>query len=134
MILSLGIMPHKQNANYFVRFFKSFEFLGQFLRHNLIYQRQSAKKNLSAIFRHSKNLTCQKCKEKESEVAQSCLTLCYPMDCSSPGSSVHGILQARILEGLAFPLEAIFLTQGSNLHLLQSLHWQVNPLPADPCI
>ena len=29
---------------------------------------------------------------------QSCLTLCNPMDCSPPGSSVHGILQARILE------------------------------------
>ena len=33
--------------------------------------------------------------------AQSCLTLCDPMDCSSPGSSVHGILQARILEWVA---------------------------------
>ena len=32
---------------------------------------------------------------------QSCLTLCDPMDCSPPGSSVHGILQARILEGVA---------------------------------
>ena len=32
-------------------------------------------------------------------VAQSCLTLCNPMDCSPSGSSVHGILQARILEG-----------------------------------
>ena len=31
-------------------------------------------------------------------VAQSCLTLCNPMDCSPPGSSVHGILQARLLE------------------------------------
>ena len=31
-------------------------------------------------------------------VAQSCLTLCNPMDCSPPGSSVHGILQARILD------------------------------------
>ena len=31
-------------------------------------------------------------------VAQSCLTICNPMDCSPPGSSVHGILQARILE------------------------------------
>ena len=30
-------------------------------------------------------------------VTQLCLTLCYPMDCSLPGSSVHGILQARIL-------------------------------------
>ena len=36
-------------------------------------------------------------------VAQSCLTLCDPMDCSPPGSSVHGILQARILEWVAFP-------------------------------
>ena len=31
-------------------------------------------------------------------VTQSCLALCDPMDCSLPGSSVHGILQARILE------------------------------------
>ena len=36
-------------------------------------------------------------------VAQSCLTLCDPMDCSPPGSSVHGILQARILEWVAIP-------------------------------
>ena len=34
-------------------------------------------------------------------VAQSCLTLCDPMDCSPPGSSVHGILQARRLEWVA---------------------------------
>ena len=33
--------------------------------------------------------------------AQSCPTLCDPMDCSPPGSSVHGILQARTLEGVA---------------------------------
>ena len=39
--------------------------------------------------------------ESESEVAQSCPTLCDPMDCSPPGSSVHGILQARILEWIA---------------------------------
>ena len=36
-------------------------------------------------------------------VAQSCLTLCNPMDCSLPGSSVHGILQARVLEWVAIP-------------------------------
>ena len=36
-------------------------------------------------------------------VVQLCLTLCDPMDCSSPGSSVHGILQARILEYVAIP-------------------------------
>ena len=39
--------------------------------------------------------------ESESEVAQSCLTLCDPMDCSPPSSSVHGILQARVLEWVA---------------------------------
>ena len=42
-------------------------------------------------------LQCMKVKS-EREVAQSCLTLSNPMDCSLPGSSVHGILQARVLE------------------------------------
>ena len=36
-----------------------------------------------------------------SEVTQLCLTLCDPMDCSLPGSSIHGIFQARILEWVA---------------------------------
>ena len=36
--------------------------------------------------------------KSESEVAQSCPTLSDPMDCSPPGSSVHGIFQARVLE------------------------------------
>ena len=39
--------------------------------------------------------------KKWSKVSQSCLTLCDPVDCSPPGSSVHGILQARILEWIA---------------------------------
>ena len=42
-------------------------------------------------------LQCMKVKS-ESEVAQSCPTLLDPMDCSLPGSSIHGILQARVLE------------------------------------
>ena len=44
-------------------------------------------------------------KESESEVAQLCPTLCDRMDCSPPGSSVHGSLQARVLEwgAIAFP-------------------------------
>ena len=59
--------------------------------------------------------------------AQSCLTLCDPMDCSPPGSSVHGILQARILEWVAISfLQGSFPTQGSNPGLL---HWQVDSLP-----
>ena len=43
-------------------------------------------------------------------VTQSCLTLCDPMDCSLPGSSVHEILQARILEWVAIP----FSKDGHN--------------------
>ena len=42
-------------------------------------------------------LQCMKVKS-ESEVAQSCVTLRDPMDCSLPGSSAHGIFQARVLE------------------------------------
>ena len=38
-------------------------------------------------------------KESESEVSQSCPTPSYPMDCSLPGSSVHGIFQARVQAG-----------------------------------
>ena len=40
----------------------------------------------------------------KSEVTQSCPTLCDSMDCSLPGSSIHGILQARILEWVAISL------------------------------
>ena len=43
----------------------------------------------------------------ESEVAQSCLTLCNPMDYSLPGSTVHGIFQARILEWIAISFSSI---------------------------
>ena len=60
-------------------------------------------------------------------IAHSCPTLCDPMDCSLPGSSVHGILQARILERVAiFSSRGIFPTQGSNMCLW---HWQVGSLP-----
>ena len=45
-------------------------------------------------------LQCMKVKS-ESEVAQSCLTLRDPMDCSLPGSYIHGIFQARVLEWVA---------------------------------
>ena len=52
-------------------------------------------------------------------VTQSCLTLCDPMDFGPPGSSVHGILQARILKWVAISFSrGIFLTQGWNSGLL----------------
>ena len=68
-------------------------------------------------------------------VAQSCLTLCNPVDNSPPGSSVHGILQATILEWVTIPFSrGIFLTQGLNVGLLHcrrilycsSQGWNVN--------
>ena len=75
--------------------------------------------------------TCISRGESESEVAQSCQTLCDLVDCSPPGSSVHGILQARILEWVAISFSrGIFLTQGLNpglLHcrqMLQPLSYQ----------
>ena len=60
--------------------------------------------------------------------AQSCLTLCNSVDYSLPGSSVHGIFQARILEWVAIPFSRGSFghrDQGSNPCLL---HWQVNSL------
>ena len=47
--------------------------------------------------------------KSEIEVAQSCLTLSDPMDCSSPGSSVHGIFQARVLEWVAITFSELAL-------------------------
>ena len=75
--------------------------------------------------------------EVHAQLLQLCLTLCDPLDCSPPGSSVHGILQARILEWAAiFLLQGIFLSQGLNpssiLHcrgILYPLnHWE-SPFP-----
>ena len=54
-----------------------------------------------------------------SEVAQSCPTLCDPIDCSLPGSSVHGIFPGNSTGvDCHFLLQRIFLTQGSNPGLL----------------
>ena len=50
-------------------------------------------------------LQCMKVKS-ESEVTQLCLTLSNPMDCSLPGSSIHGIFQARVLEWVAIPFSS----------------------------
>ena len=63
--------------------------------------------------------------ESESEVSQSCPTLRNPMDCSLPGSSVHGIFQARVLEwgaiafSICFPSVHLFLY---STHFLNASH------------
>ena len=55
-------------------------------------------------------LQCMRVKS-ESEVVQSCPTLSDPMDCSLPGSSIHGILQARVLEWGAIAFSADYTTK-----------------------
>ena len=87
-------------------------------------------------------LQCMKVKS-ESEVAQPCLTLRDPMDCSLPGSSVHGSFQARVLEWVAsiilifsFPLSihthVYFLFKNEiiilSLHLISSPQLQMTSL------
>ena len=63
-------------------------------------------------------LQCMKVKS-ESEVAQSCLTLSDPMDCSPPGSSVHGIFQARVLEWGAIAFSEIKSYKSKRMCKLQ---------------
>ena len=66
-------------------------------------------------YRHTKCCCCL--------VTKLCMTLCNFMDCSRPGSSVHGISQARILEWVAISFSrGIFLTQESNPLLLSLQH------------
>ena len=66
---------------------------------------------------------------REVKVAQLCLTLCNPMDCSLPGSSVNGILQARILEWVAVPF-----SRGSSQPRDQTRvsHIAGGSLPSEP--
>ena len=65
---------------------------------------------------------------------QSCPTLCDPKDCSPPGSSVHGILQARILEWVALPSsrESSRPRDWTCISLWHLLHWQAGSLPLAP--
>ena len=69
------------------------------------------------------------CAHAHTQLLQSYLTLCDPMDCMLPGSSVHGIPQARILEWVAISSSrGIFLTKGLIPSLWGLLNWQVDSL------
>ena len=65
----------------------------------------------------------------QAKLTQSCLTLCNPVDCSPPGSSVLGILQARILEGVAMPFSKVLSHPGVKPESLISL---ISLLPLVP--
>ena len=64
--------------------------------------------------------------KSESEVTQSCPTLCDPTDGSLPGSSVHGIFQARVLEWVAIAfsdgITNLFLFNTENIWKYQCMH------------
>ena len=66
------------------------------------------------------------------KLLQSCSTLCDPMDRSPPGSSIHGILQARILERVATLSFRGSSRPKDRTHLLCLLHWQAGSLPLVP--
>ena len=87
---------------------------------NLYSLHQCLKISLSSSFFSGNHLVCVLAKS-----FQSCLTLCNPMDCSPPSSSVHG--NTRV--GCHALLQGIFLTQELNLRLL---HGQVGSLPLAP--
>ena len=70
--------------------------------------------------------------KSESEVAQSCLTLHDPMDCSLPDSSVHGIFQARALEWVAIAFSEIVAEDLPNLG--RDLDIQVHEVSKSPKI
>ena len=68
--------------------------------------------------------------KSESEVAQSCPTLCDPMDCCLSGSSVHGIFQARVLEWIAISFSRGY---GPDPGIEPwSLALQADALPSEP--
>ena len=62
--------------------------------------------------------------KSESEVDQLCPTLSDPMDCSPPGSSVHGIFQARVLEWVASP----FLTGIRKMQMKTTMRYHFIPI------
>ena len=91
--------------------------------------------SVKAVYCHSAYLTYMQSECKRAKLLQSCLTLCDPMDCGPPGSSVHGNSPGKNT-GVDFCalLQGIFLTQGSNQHLLCLLHWQVGFIHEPDCL
>ena len=63
-----------------------------------------------------------------SEVAQSCPTLCDPMDCSPPGSSLHGILQARVLVVAVYKIANLLKRKRSEVKVAQLYLSLCNPM------
>ena len=76
--------------------------------------------------------------KSESEVTQLCLTLRDPMDCSLPGSSFHGIFQARVLEwgAIAFTLDSILKSRDNlptKVHVVKAMVFPVVMYGCESC-
>ena len=76
--------------------------------------------------------TIYPCMLVHAKLLQPCQILCNPIDQSPPGSSVHGILQARILEWVAMPSSRDLPDPGLEPTSLHLLHWQAGSLPLAP--
>ena len=72
---------------------------------------------------------CLCIKQTKSEIAQSCLTLCNPMDCNLPGSSLHGMFQARVLKWVAISFSRDLPNPGVEP---RSPALQADALPSEP--
>ena len=81
----------------------------------ILREKRDSERTVTALLRRTSEPGSIKTAKKKSEVAQSCPTLCDPVDCSLPGSSVHGILQARILEWVT-----ISFSRGSSQPRIES--------------
>ena len=73
-------------------------------------------------------LQCMKVKSKR-EVTQSCLTLSNPMDCSFPGSSIHGIFQARVLEWGAIAFSNALFPPYNFMYFITNMHCPTGTVP-----
>ena len=72
---------------------------------------------------------------RRAKLLQSCPALYDPIDCSPSGSSVHGVLQARILEWVAIPSSRGSSQPRDWIHVsYRLLHWQVGSLPVQPLL
>ena len=78
-------------------------------------------------------LQCMRVKN-ESEVAKSCPTLSDPVDCSPPGSSIHGIVQARVLEWGAIAFSDIYTTMYKILSFKTAFHCPLSPSSRDSLV
>ena len=86
-----------------------FQFKIRTMEQHFLCMKMCWKKKVNAVLRTGIISCLMFSRTRESEVAQSCLTLCDPMDWGPPGSSLHGILQTRILECVA-----ISFSRGSS--------------------